>query len=139
MTSITALILFLLTQQSMSNITDNEDSEEDSKVAVNSYEEVEDDQSFLHSQQHTQFDLPEPKQNEYEQLQDPAQPRSISVPTLGWAAVATLLIFAGTNTLIIGSAMAVTYALYNALLFLLNLAVPWVAALSTGLIWGVVG
>ena len=139
MTFITALILFLLTQQSMSNITDNEDSEEDSKVAVNSYEEVEDDQSFLHSQQHNQFDLPEPKQNEYEQLQDPAQPRSISVPTLGWAAVATLLIFAGTNTLIIGSAMAVTYALYNALLFLLNLAVPWVAALSTGLIWGVVG
>ena len=139
MTFITALILFLLTQQSMSNITDNEDSEEDSKVAVNSYEEVEDDQSFLHSQQHNQFDLPEPKQNEYEQLQDPAQPRSISVPTLGWAAVATLLIFAGTNTLIIGSAMAVTYAMYNALLFLLNLAVPWVAALSTGLIWGVVG
>eukprot|EP00092_Neocalanus_flemingeri_P001225 GFUD01001307.1.p1 GENE.GFUD01001307.1~~GFUD01001307.1.p1 ORF type:complete len:142 (-),score=19.53 GFUD01001307.1:73-498(-) len=137
------VILLLFTHQSKSSIVDSKGLEEDSQPIVKSQEAG---KFLLQSQKDTKLDPPDSvhlhssDQNQYQTL-DTAQPRSIATAgfAFGWVAVVGLLIFAVANTLIIGSTLAVTYALYNSLVFLVNLAVPWVAAWATGLIWGVVG
>eukprot|EP00092_Neocalanus_flemingeri_P038689 GFUD01042124.1.p1 GENE.GFUD01042124.1~~GFUD01042124.1.p1 ORF type:complete len:142 (-),score=26.36 GFUD01042124.1:69-494(-) len=137
------LILLFFTHQSKSSIVDSKDLEEDSQPTVNNQEAG---QFLLQSYKDAKLDPPESvplqssDQTHYQSL-DAAQPRSVATAgfAFGWVAVVGLLIFAAANTLIIGSTLAVTYAVYNSLVFLVNLAVPWVAAWATGLIWGVVG